>query len=99
MHKLTSRQQTVLSFIRDFIETERMPPTRAEIASALGFRSVNAAEDHLKALVRKGDTSKWTIGGSRVFKYLGALPDLGHENGLAGPCASGRRVFTVGSRA
>lgn len=54
MLKLTARQQAVLSFIEEFIESEGMPPTRAEIAHALGFRSVNAAEDHLKALVRKG---------------------------------------------
>tara|TARA_B100000029_G_scaffold462178_1_gene494476 strand:- start:407 stop:1012 length:606 start_codon:yes stop_codon:yes gene_type:complete len=53
MLKLTARQQAVLTFIQEFMEAEGMPPTRAEIAKALGFRSVNAAEDHLKALVRK----------------------------------------------
>jgi repressor LexA len=51
---LTNQQQRVLSFIQEFIDSEEMPPTRAEIAEAMGFRSVNAAEDHLKALVRKG---------------------------------------------
>jgi repressor LexA len=51
---LTYRQQEILRFIREVLETEGFPPTRAEIARALGFRSANAAEDHLKALARKG---------------------------------------------
>ena len=51
MRALTVRQQQILDFIREFIEAEGFPPTRAEIAQALGFRSVNAAEDHLKALL------------------------------------------------
>ncbi len=51
---LTARQQQIFDFIREFMEAEGFPPTRAEIAAALGFRSVNAAEDHLKALERKG---------------------------------------------
>jgi len=54
VHGLTTRQQEILGFIRDFIQAEGFPPTRAEISRALGFRSLNAAEDHLKALVRKG---------------------------------------------
>ncbi len=54
MIKLTARQQEILDFIRYAIEKTGFPPTRAEIAKALGFRSPNAAEDHLKALVKKG---------------------------------------------
>ena len=54
MMTLTERQEQVLLYIQEFIETEGFPPTRAEIADALGFRSANAAEDHLKALIRKG---------------------------------------------
>lgn len=54
MSELTSRQSEVLSFIRDFLEETGMPPTRAEIATKLGFRSPNAAEEHLRALQRKG---------------------------------------------
>lgn len=54
MIALTSRQQQVLDFIREFMETEGLPPTRAEIAEAIGFRSVNAAEEHIRTLVRKG---------------------------------------------
>lgn len=54
MAKLTARQSEVLLFVQDFIDDTGMPPTRAEIARALGFRSVNAAEEHLRALQRKG---------------------------------------------
>lgn len=54
MIKLTARQQEVLDFIRSAIDESGFPPTRAEIAQELGFRSPNAAEEHLKALARKG---------------------------------------------
>lgn len=54
---LTRRQSEVLEVIRNHIEKTGAPPTRAEIAKTLGFRSVNAAEDHLKALARKGAIS------------------------------------------
>lgn len=54
MLKLTARQQQILNLIKDAIENTGFPPTRAEIASALGFRSANAAEEHLQALARKG---------------------------------------------
>lgn len=51
---LTDRQAEILALIRDCLEETGLPPTRAEIAAALGFRSANAAEGHLKALARKG---------------------------------------------
>lgn len=51
---LTPRQQKVFDFVRSHLESTGMPPTRAEIAKELGFRSPNAAEEHLKALARKG---------------------------------------------
>ncbi|MGB6053898.1 MAG: transcriptional repressor LexA [Burkholderiaceae bacterium] len=54
MLKLTARQQQILDLIRSAIENTGFPPTRAEIAAELGFRSVNAAEEHLQALARKG---------------------------------------------
>jgi len=54
MHPLTPRQHQILELIRRFMTEHGMPPTRAEIARALGFRSANAAEEHLKALARKG---------------------------------------------
>ena len=54
MNKLTLRQTEVLDFIRSYIEETGYPPTRAEIAQKLGFKSANASEEHLKALARKG---------------------------------------------
>jgi len=54
MHELTARQTEVLQLIADFLQATGFPPTRAEIAAQLGFRSPNAAEDHLRALERKG---------------------------------------------
>lgn len=52
--KLTARQQQILDLVRSAIERTGAPPTRAEIAKELGFRSANAAEEHLQALARKG---------------------------------------------
>jgi repressor LexA len=52
--KLTPRQAEILALVRDRIVADGMPPTRAEIAQALGFSSANAAEEHLRALERKG---------------------------------------------
>ena len=52
--KLTARQQEVLELIQTSITATGAPPTRAEIAQALGFKSANAAEEHLKALARTG---------------------------------------------
>lgn len=52
--KLTTRQQEVFELIKSNIQRTGFPPTRAEIAKSLGFRSANAAEDHLKALAKKG---------------------------------------------
>jgi repressor LexA len=52
--KLTARQQQILELIQSSIERSGAPPTRAEIAAELGFRSANAAEEHLQALARKG---------------------------------------------
>jgi len=69
MEKLTARQQQILQLIRDFINDTGMPPTRAEIAETLGFRSANAAEDHLKALARKG-VIEITPGTSRGIRLL-----------------------------
>jgi repressor LexA len=54
MEKLTLRQQQVLDIVRQHIEDTGYPPTRADIAQKLGFKSANAAEEHLKALARKG---------------------------------------------
>ena len=71
MKDLTARQSEVLAYIREYISDSGMPPTRADIAKALGFRSANAAEDHLKALARKG-AIEMVPGTSRGLR----LPDL-----------------------
>lgn len=52
--KLTDRQQQILDLIQRAIASTGSPPTRAEIATELGFKSANAAEEHLQALARKG---------------------------------------------
>ncbi len=53
-HKLTARQSEILGLVKEAIAQTGFPPTRAEIAQTLGFRSANAAEDHLRALEKKG---------------------------------------------
>jgi len=75
MIKLTARQEEILHLIRDAIENTGFPPTRAEIAAELGFKSANAAEEHLKALARKG-AIEISPGTSRGIRLLGpaALP-------------------------
>ncbi|MBI3919267.1 MAG: transcriptional repressor LexA [Betaproteobacteria bacterium] len=54
MEHLTSRQAEILRFIRTHTEMQGFPPTRVEICEAMGFQSPNAAEEHLRALARKG---------------------------------------------
>lgn len=70
MDKLTSRQQQVLDLVRRHIDETGYPPTRADIARELGFKSANAAEEHLKALARKG-AIEMIAGASRGIR----LPD------------------------
>jgi len=68
MDALTDRQSEVLRLIRELTEVAGYPPTRAEIAEKMGFRSVNAAEQHLRALEKKGaiDISSGASRGIRV---------------------------------
>ena len=54
MHKLTSRQAEILGYIKEYLQDTGFPPTRLEIAQEMGFKSPNAAEEHLRALARKG---------------------------------------------
>ena len=54
MNELTARQQQILRFVSERVADSGLPPTRAEICHAMGFRSPNAAEEHLRALARKG---------------------------------------------
>ena len=72
--KLTARQQEILDLIRQTVARTGFPPTRAEIAQALGFRSPNAAEDHLKALARKG-AIELTAGASRGIRLKPAADE------------------------
>ncbi|MFQ1013060.1 transcriptional repressor LexA [Gilliamella apicola] len=69
MRPLTERQRQIYDLIKDNIQTTGMPPTRAEIAQKLGFRSANAAEEHLKALAKKG-AIEMIAGSSRGIRLL-----------------------------
>jgi repressor LexA len=69
MIELTRRQQEILSLIRRQIEKTGMPPTRADICAALGFKSPNAAESHLRALEAKG-VIEMTPGASRGIRIV-----------------------------
>ncbi len=79
MIKLTRRQEEVLELIKRNIEDTGFPPTRAEIAKELGFRSANAAEEHLKALARKGaiEVVAGTSRGIRLPEVETGLPIIG----------------------
>ena len=79
MKALTARQQEILTFIAKHIEDSGFPPTRLDICAALGFKSPNAAEEHLKALARKGAISM-VPGASRSIRLLPTLEGL--EEGL-----------------
>jgi repressor LexA len=78
METLTTRQAQVLDLIKRHINDTGYPPTRADIAQELGFRSPNAAEEHLKALARKGaiEMIPGTSRGIRLPEQLG-LPVVG----------------------
>ncbi|MGF1546832.1 MAG: transcriptional repressor LexA [Thiotrichales bacterium] len=78
MEELTPRQAEILALIRDTLATTGLPPTRAEIAAAFGFNSVNAAVGHLRALARKG-AIELMPSASRGIRLLeeGGLPVIG----------------------
>ncbi len=89
MQTLTPRQSEVLELIRQYIRDTGYPPTRADIASELGFRSPNAAEEHLKALARKG-AIEIIAGTSRGIR----IPDLGDSGlPLVGRVAAGNPIL------
>ncbi|MDE3739611.1 repressor LexA [Metapseudomonas resinovorans] len=81
MLKLTPRQAEILAFIKRCLEDNGFPPTRAEIAQELGFKSPNAAEEHLKALARKG-AIEMTPGASRGIRIPGFEPGSNEDDGL-----------------
>ena len=74
MRELTPRQTQILEVIQDFIAETGMPPTRAEIARELGFKSANAAEEHLRALQKKG-VLDLVPGASRGIQLKDSLRD------------------------
>ncbi|HYD57684.1 MAG TPA: transcriptional repressor LexA [Burkholderiales bacterium] len=69
MDALTDRQSEILKLVRELTEVSGYPPTRAEIAARMGFRSVNAAEQHLRALEKKG-AIEISSGSSRGIRVL-----------------------------
>jgi repressor LexA len=87
MLPLTSRQAEILAWIRQHIDREGMPPTRAELARGLGFSAVSSAEDHLRALEKKG-VIEMLPGASRGIRLIGGggLP-------LIGRVAAGRPIL------
>tara|TARA_B110000483_G_scaffold192485_1_gene228859 strand:- start:89 stop:703 length:615 start_codon:yes stop_codon:yes gene_type:complete len=88
---LTARQEEILNLIKTNIKETGYPPTRAEIATELGFRSPNAAEEHLKALARKGviEMIKGTSRGIRLLEE--------EQNGLPliGRVAAGEAILAI----
>jgi repressor LexA len=73
MEALTERQSEILKLIRELTEVSGFPPTRAEIAERMGFRSVNAAEQHLRALEKKG-AIEISAGASRGIRVRDGRP-------------------------
>jgi repressor LexA len=91
MRQLTPRQKEILELIQEFIAEYGMPPTRAEIARELGFKSANAAEQHLRALQKKG-VLELLPGASRGIQLKDSLRDqLGLP--LVGRVAAGSPIL------
>ncbi|MFK8019425.1 MAG: transcriptional repressor LexA [Pseudomonadales bacterium] len=90
MIKLTARQQQVLNLVKQHIEETGYPPTRADIAQELGFKSANAAEEHLKALARKG-AIEVIPGASRGIR----IPDMQAGIPIVGMVAAGAPIMAV----
>ncbi len=94
MKPLTPRQQQVFDLIKSKIDETGMPPTRAEIAKELGFRSANAAEEHLKALARK-QAIEIIPGASRGIRILLTDDAANDDQGLPliGQVAAGEPIL------
>jgi repressor LexA len=88
MSNLTSRQEQVLQLIKSYAEETGYPPTRAEIALKLGFKSANAAEEHIKALARKG-ALEIIPGASRGIR----LPEVQNGIPIIGRVAAGSPIL------
>ncbi|TEW52704.1 transcriptional repressor LexA [Psychromonas algicola] len=97
MKELTKRQGEVLDVIKEQIAQTGMPPTRVELAKILGFKSANAAEEHLKALARKG-AIEILSGTSRGIRVVGEHKDNEiEEEGLPliGKVAAGEPILAT----
>lgn len=94
--KLTARQQQIFDLIRSEIQRTGFPPTRAEIAERFGFKSVNAAEDHLKALARKG-AIELVSGTSRGIRLLvdNPTPTQNYQLPIIGRVAAGHPILAT----
>ncbi len=92
---LTSRQSEVLDFIRRHLLEQGLPPTRAEIVAAFGFRSPTAAEDHLRALARKG-VIELRAGASRGIRLLDSADALAAQALAATEAANEASLPLVG---
>ena len=91
---LTARQQKVLDWIRRHLEVTGMPPTRAEIATGLGFRTASSAEDHLRALAKKG--ALLLMPGAARGLRLTDMPELpGTGLPLVGRVAAGHPILAA----
>jgi repressor LexA len=89
---LTPRQNQILELIRKHLDETGFPPTRAEIAQTLGFRSANAAEEHLRALARKG-AIELLKGTSRGIRLL--LPEAPAGLPVVGRVAAGSPILAA----
>ncbi|KMK51334.1 LexA family transcriptional regulator [[Actinobacillus] muris] len=93
---LTARQQEIFDLVKHHIETTGMPPTRVEIAREIGFKSPNAAEEHLKALARKGYIEMLS-GTSRGIRILVDTDAANDDEGLPliGRVAAGTPIEAI----
>lgn len=91
---LTARQQQILDWIRQHLESTGMPPTRAEIAAGLGFSTASSAEDHLRALARKG-AIELLPGASRGLRLKEAAELPGTGLPLVGRVAAGHPILAT----
>lgn len=91
---LTARQAEILALIRRSVQQTGMPPTRQEIASALGFRSANAAEEHLRALARKG-VIELLPGSSRGIRIAGDAASAAQGLPVVGRVAAGQPLLAL----
>ena len=94
--QLTERQQEIFDFVKNHISTTGMPPTRVEIAREIGFKSPNAAEEHLKALARKGYIEMLS-GTSRGIRILVNDEEAANDDSLplVGRVAAGTPIEAI----